>query len=79
MIKNPQSSAILENIHQVVTNMMTIFSLDMQDTCTLKTIRKFISNVACAICSTHHTVLGSTPGTVIFGRNMLFNILYLAD
>ena len=29
--------------------------------------------------STHHTVLNSTPGAVIFGRDMLFDIPYIAD
>ena len=78
-IKNPQANAILERIHQVVTNMMRTSSLDMQETCTPDMIDDFIANVGWAIRSTHHTVLGSTPGAAIFNRDMLFDIPYIAD
>ena len=44
-IKNPQATAILERIHQVVTNMMRTSSLDMQETCTPEMIGKCITNV----------------------------------
>ena len=64
-IKNPQANAILERIHQVVTNMMRTSSLDMQDSCTPDMVDDFIANVGWAICSTHHTVLGTTPGAAI--------------
>ena len=39
----------------------------------------FLSNVGWAIRSTYHTMLGSLPGSAVFGRDMLFNIPYLAD
>ena len=78
-IKNPQANAILERIHQVVTNMMRTSSLDMQETCTPNMIDDFIVNVGWAICSTHHTALGSTPGAAIFNQDMLFDIPYIAD
>ena len=42
-------------------------------------IDKCIVNIGWAVCSTHHTVLGTTPGAAIFGRDMLFDITYLAD
>jgi hypothetical protein len=32
-----------------------------------------------AIHSTYHTVLKSTPGAAIFGRDMLFDIPYIAN
>jgi hypothetical protein len=32
-----------------------------------------------AIRSTYHTVLKSTPGAAIFGRDMLFDIPYIAN
>ena len=32
-----------------------------------------------AICSTYHTVLKASPGAAIFGRDMLFDIPFLAD
>ena len=73
-IMNPQANASLEIIHQVVTHMVRTSKLDMQDTCTPYMINKFIANVGWAIRLPHHTVLGTTPGTAIFGRDMLFDI-----
>ena len=38
-----------------------------------------IDNAAWAIRSTYHTVLKASPGAAIFGRDMLFDIPFLAD
>ena len=51
----------------------------MSDTCTASDIDKFLTNAAWAIRSTYHTVLRSSPGAAVFGRDMLFDIPYLAD
>ena len=34
--------------------------------------------VAWAICSTHHTTLQATPGQLVFGRDMLLNLKFVA-
>ncbi len=39
----------------------------------------FLSDAAWAICSTYHTVLKASPGAAIFGRDMLFDIPFIAD
>jgi len=39
----------------------------------------FLSDAAWAICSTHHTVLNASLGGAIFGPDMLFNILFIAN
>jgi hypothetical protein len=39
----------------------------------------FLDNAAWAICSTYHTVLKASSGVVIFGRDVLFNILFIAN
>jgi hypothetical protein len=41
-------------------------------------IDTFLTNVAWAIRSTYHTVLKASPGTAIFGWDMLFDIPFLA-
>ena len=51
----------------------------MHDTCTPGIINEFITNVGLAICSTHHTVLSSTPGEAIFGPDVLSDIPCLSD
>ena len=38
-----------------------------------------LTDAAWAICSTYHTVLQASPGAAIFGRDMLFDISFLAD
>ena len=42
-------------------------------------VDELLPNIAWAVCSTYHTVLKTTPGAAIFGRDMLFDIPYLAD
>ena len=46
---------------------------------TSDTINTFITDSAYTVYSTHHTVLGSTPTAAIFGRDLLFEIPYIAD
>lgn len=57
---------------------MRTSSIDMQYTCTLEITNRFIANVALAMCSTHHILLGSTPGVAIFIQDMIFGIPHLA-
>ena len=78
-VKNPQVNAILERVHGVLGNMMRTNGLDMSPTITDAMITDFIVDAAWAIRSTYHTVLKSTPGAAIFGRDMLFDIPYIAD
>ena len=58
---------------------MRTSNLDMSDTVTDTMIEDFLVNASWAICSTYHTVLKSTPRAAIFGRDMLFDIPYVAD
>jgi hypothetical protein len=39
----------------------------------------FLSDAAWAVRSTYHTVLKTSPGAAIFGRDMLFDIPFIAD
>ena len=78
-VKNPQANSILERIYAVLGNMMRTSGLDMDVTVTADSIDQFIVDAAWAIRSTYHTVLEASPGAAIFGRDMLFDIPYLAD
>ena len=42
-------------------------------------IADFLTNAAWAVRSTYHTVLKTSPGAAIFGRDMLFDVPFLAD
>ena len=78
-VLNPQANAILERVHSVLGDMMRTSALDMSDTVSDEMIDDFLTNAAWAIRSTHHTMLQSSPGAALFGRDMLFDIPYLAD
>ncbi len=78
-IKNPQENAICEGVHQVLGTMMRTSELDMADSVEPADIDTLIDNAAWEIHSTYHTVLIASPGAAIFGWDMLFDILFLAD
>ena len=59
--------------------MIRTSGIDSQETCTPQMLDELITNIAWAVCSTYHTILKSTPGAAIFGRDTLFDIPYLAD
>jgi hypothetical protein len=42
-------------------------------------INVLLSGAPWAIHSTHHTLVKASPGAAIFGRGMLFDILFIAD
>ncbi len=78
-VKNSRVNGILERVHQVLGQMLHTAELDMANSVTPNDIDIFLDNVAWAICSTYHTVLKASPGAAIFGRDMLFDILFVAD
>jgi hypothetical protein len=51
----------------------------MANSVTPNDVDVFLDNRAWAICSTYHTVLKTSPGTAIFGRDMLFDIPFIAN
>jgi hypothetical protein len=53
--------------------------LDTAKTVKASDIDVFLSDAAWAICSTYHTVLKAYPGAAIFGRDMLFDIPFIAE
>ncbi len=78
-VKNPQANAILERVLQVIGQMLCTAEIDMAKSVVLDDVDVFINNAAWAICSTYHTLLKASPGAAIFGRDMLFDIPFLAD
>jgi hypothetical protein len=78
-VKIPQANTILEHSHQVLGQMLRTSKLDIAETITPDDVDVFLDNAAWAICSTYHTVLKASPSAAIFGRNMLFDILLIAD
>jgi hypothetical protein len=79
MIKNPQANAVLECLHQVLGQMLRTSKLNMAKTTTPYDNIVFLNNAAWTICSTYHTVLKASPGAAILGRDMLFDIPFIAN
>jgi hypothetical protein len=63
----------------VFTNMLRTAELDMAELVNASNINIFFADAAWAIRSTHHTVLKASPGAAIFRRDVLFDILFIAD
>jgi hypothetical protein len=59
--------------------MLYTAELDMAKSVNANDINIFLADAARVICSTHHTDLKASPGAVIFGWDMLFDILFIAD
>jgi hypothetical protein len=59
--------------------MIPTSELDIADSVDPADIDTFLDNAAWAICSTYHTVFKAEPGAAIFGQDMLFDILFVAD
>jgi hypothetical protein len=77
-VKDLQAKAILDRIHAVVMNMLCIAETKMANSVKPSDIDIFLSDAAWAICSTYHTVLIMSPGAAIFGKDILFNISFIA-
>jgi hypothetical protein len=63
----------------IPTNMLCTSELNMAEMVKPSDIDIFLSFTAWAIHSTYHTVLKASPAEAIFGRDMLFDILFIAD
>ena len=51
----------------------------MTNTINESDITDFLTNAAWVICSTYHTVLKTSPGEAMFGRDMLLDVPFPAD
>jgi hypothetical protein len=79
MVKNPRVNGILECVHQVLGQMLCTAELDVADSVSPDDVDVFLDIAAWAIFSTYHMVFKASPGAAIFGCDMLFNILFVAD
>ena len=78
-IKNPQANAILERVHQVLGDMLRTKNLQNYDFDDIDPWGELLASVAWAIRSTHHTTLQASPAQLVFSRDMMLNIKFIAD
>ena len=74
---NPQSNAMLERIHQTLGDMVRTLdpsSIDEDDPWA-----GILAAVAFAIRATYHTTRQASPGQLVFGRDMIWNVKHIAN
>jgi len=77
---NPQANGIIERIHGTINDMIRTYELEdnyVQDQ--KDPWSDILSAVAYAVRSTAHTVMGASPGQMVFGRDMLLPIRFETD
>ena len=79
MVKNPQANGIIERIHGVINDMLRCNDLDNHDFDPVDPWGELLANIAWALRSLTHSTLNATPGQVVFNRDMLFDLKYVAD
>ena len=69
----------MERVHHVITNMIRTFELQDDYLDKKDPWKGILSATAFAIRSTYHTTLQKSPGQLVFGRDMIFNIQHKAN
>jgi hypothetical protein len=81
--KNPTANAICERMHQTVGNVLRTFIHSNPSIMTLKNAEDFVDKALSiamhAMQVGIHSTLGSSPGALVFNRDMFLNIPLLAD
>jgi len=78
-IKNPQSNAPVERVHQVIHNMIVTKDLDGRTFDYIDPWGEILSSIAWAVRASHHSTFNKTPGQLVFGRDIIFNLSTVVD
>ena len=78
-VRNPQANATVERVHQVIGNIIRTFELEDNYLDEDDPRKGILSATAFAVRSTYHTTLQKSPGQLVFGRDMIFNIKHEAN
>ncbi len=80
--KNPQANAICERMHQTVGNVLRTLLHD-EPPQNITTAKEFVGEALSiamhAMSAGVHTTLGSSPGSLVFNRDMFLNVPLFAD
>jgi hypothetical protein len=77
--RNPQANAIVERVHQTIGNIIRTFELHENYLDEDDPWKGILAATAFAIRATYHTTLQKSPGQLVFGRDMIFNIQHTAN
>jgi hypothetical protein len=76
---NPQSNVIIERVHLTLNDALRNAEIDGREMDDKDPWGPFLSSITYAIRSTFHTKLKATPGKLVFGRDILLPIKFMAD
>ena len=80
--RNPTANAICERMHQTVGNILRTLLLENKvrsETAAKNIVDEALSTAQHSLRCGIHTTLGSSPGALVFNRDMLLNIPLIAD
>lgn len=81
--RNPTANAICERMHQTVGNVLQTFIHSSPPVLTLKKAEDFVDEALSiamhAMWANFHTTIGSSPGALVFNRDMFLNLPLIAD
>ena len=69
----------MECVHLVLANMLQASNIENLQLSTEDPWTEVLARVAYAIRSTYHTTLQATPAQLVFGRDMIYPIQYIAE
>lgn len=69
----------MERIHQVIANIIRTFELKTNYLDEDNPWKGVLSATKFAVRSAYHTMLKKTPGQLVFGRDMVFNLSHVAN
>ena len=81
-VKNPQSNAVTERLHQTVTNILcsTLYANPPDNQLEAELlVDTALQKATYAMRATVHTTLKATPGSLVYQRDMILNIPVVAD
>jgi hypothetical protein len=76
---NPQSNGIIERVHLPLNDALMTAEVDGRELDERDPRGPFLSSAAYAILSTFHTTLKAIPGQLVFGKDMVLSINFVAD
>ena len=77
-VKKPAANMV-ERVHQTLGNLLRVYELEKYEFPRGDPWSNILSSAAWAIRSTVHTTLGATPGQLVYGRDMLFDLSFKAN
>jgi hypothetical protein len=77
--RNPQANAIVVQVHQTIGNIIRTFELHENYLDEDDPWKGILAATAFVIRATYHTTLQKSPGQLVFGRDMIFNIQHTAN